>query len=174
MPVKVITIPVRLDARTFYRFSVFHMLRLRRAWVRPLGFALILCAFALVAALSGRPESGLITGVLLTVGLGLPAVWLGTFFFQLRRQARAQKLPREVYTVVLSPQGVRVTSAKADEAPLDLPWKQLQAAFRRRGCIYLYVNAARAFLLPDGQASAPADAVWAFLKERMGAGKCRG
>ena len=52
---------------------------------------------------------------------------------------------------------------------LDVPWKDLQAAFRARGCVYLYVNPARAFLLPDGQADAAPDELWAYLEKHMGA-----
>ena len=69
-----IVIPVRLDEKTFRRFARFDMLRLRKRWVKPALFALILCAFAFVALLSRRPESGLIAAVLLAVGLGLPIV----------------------------------------------------------------------------------------------------
>ena len=44
-----ITVHVRLDAKTFRRFSRFDMLRLRRRWVRPTVFAAILIAFAVMA-----------------------------------------------------------------------------------------------------------------------------
>ena len=72
-----ITVPVRLDAGTFKRFSRFDMFVLRRRWVRPAAFALILMAFAVVALLSGKAQSGLIASVLLAVGLGLPLVYVG-------------------------------------------------------------------------------------------------
>ena len=77
-----ITVPVRLDAKTLKRFSVFDTLRLRRRWVRPVGFALILAAFAVVALLTGKAQAGMIAAVLLVVGLGLPLVYFGTFFSQ--------------------------------------------------------------------------------------------
>ena len=48
------TIPVKLDAKTFRRFSFFDTLKLRKRWVRPVIFALILIAFAVVALLSGK------------------------------------------------------------------------------------------------------------------------
>ena len=41
---QIITIPVKLDEKTFRRFARFDMLCLRRRWVNPLVFALILCA----------------------------------------------------------------------------------------------------------------------------------
>ena len=52
-------------------------------------------------------------------------------------------------------------------------WPEVQAAFRRKGCIYLYVSPAKAFLLPDGQADATDGEVWAYLKDHMG-DKCKG
>ena len=48
----------------------------------------------------------------------------------------------------------------------------MQRAFLAKKCIYLYVNAARAFLLPEGQASAPQEKVWQYLIRHMGDRKC--
>ena len=164
------TIPVRLDAKTFRRFSCFDTLKLRKRWVRPVGFALILMAFAVVALLSGKQQAGMIAAVLLVVGLGLPLVYFGTFLSQVNLQVARFKLdkPRRVYTVTLNNDGVQVTNDQMAEAPVQVPWKQMQAAFRVKGCIYLYVNAARAFLLPDGQGNAPAEEIWAYLAKHMG------
>ena len=171
MKERTITVPVRLDAKTFRRFCRFDMLRLRRKWVRPAAFAGILVAFAVVALLSRRPESGLIAAVLLAVGLGLPIVYIGSFLSQVNLQVARNGLdrPRPVYTVRLDRRGIRVTNDQKEEPPQDVAWKDIQAAFRAKGCVYLYVNAARAFLLPDGQADAPEEALWAFLQERLGA-----
>ena len=164
------TIPVRLDAKTFRRFSRFDALRLRKRWVRPVVFALILIAFAAVALLSGKAQAGLIAAVLLVVGLGLPLVYFGTFFSQVNMQVARFRLdkPRAVYTVVLNADGVHVKNDQKEEAPVEVPWKDVQAAFRVRGCVYLYVNAARAFLLPDGQGNAPAEEIWEYLVKHMG------
>ena len=73
------TIPVRLDAKTFRRFGNFDMLRLRKKWVRPVLFAVILVAFAFLALLTRKEQSGMIAAVLLVVGLGLPLVYFGSF-----------------------------------------------------------------------------------------------
>ena len=164
------TIPVKLDAKTFRRFCRFDMLRLRKRWVRPVVFALILIVFAFVALLSKKQEAGMIAAVLLAVGLGLPLVYFGTFLSQVNLQVARFKLdkPRRVYTVTLNNDGVQVTNDQMAEAPVQVPWKQMQAAFRAKGCIYLYVNAARAFLLPDGQGNAPAEEIWAYLAKHMG------
>ena len=164
------TIPVKLDVKTFRRFSFFDTLKLRRRWVRPVVFAVILIAFAVIALLSRREQSGLIAAVLLAVGLGLPLVYFGTFFSQVNLQVAHHNLdkPRRVYTVVLNNDGVKVTNDQMAENPVQVPWKEVQAAFRVKGCIYLYVNAARAFLLPDGQGNAPAEEIWEYLVKHMG------
>ena len=165
-----ITVPVRLDAGTFKRFSRFDMFVLRRRWVRPAAFALILMAFAVVALPSGKAQSGLIASVLLAVGLGLPLVYVGTFLSQVNLQARRLKLdaPRLVYTVTLDFDGVRVVNHLKKEDAQTVRWADARAAFRRRDCFYLYVSPVRAYLLPSGQADAPDDAVWACLQAHMG------
>jgi len=164
------TIPVKLDAKTFRRFSFFDTLKLRKRWVRPVVFALILIAFATVALISGKEQAGMIAAVLLVVGLGLPLVYFGSFFSTVNMQVTRYGLdkPRRVYTVVLNADGVQVTNDQKAEEPVRVPWKEVQAAFRAKGCIYLYVNAARAFLLPDGQGSAPAEEIWGYLVKHMG------
>lgn len=168
------TIPVKLDKKTFKRFSRFDTLRLRKKWVRPVVFALILVAFAVVALLTGKEQAGLIAAVLLVVGLGLPLVYFGTFFSQVNLQAENHRLdpPRAVYTVTLNADGIGVTNDQKAEEAVAVPWKDAQAAFKDKGCVYLYVNAARAFLLPDGQGNADPDELWAYLVKHMGA-KCK-
>ena len=163
-------IPVVLDAKTFRRFCRFDTLKLRRRWVRPVIFALILVAFAVVALISRKAQSGMIAAVLLAVGLGLPLVYFGSFFSQVNVQVARFGLdkPRRVYTVTLNNDGVGVCNDQKEEAPVQLPWKEVQAAFRAKGCIYLYVNAARAFLLPDGQGNVQPEELWAYLVKHMG------
>ena len=170
-----ITIPVRLDAKTFKRFSRFDMFALRRRWVRPAVFALVLAAFAAVALLSGKSQAGLIAAVLLAVGLGLPLTYFGTFLSQVNAQAERLGLDnaRPVYTVTLDFDGVKVVNNMKREDVQAVKWPEVQAAFLRKGCIYLYVSPAKAFLLPDGQADATDGEVWAYLKDHMG-DKCKG
>ena len=170
-----ITIPVKLDEKTFRRFARFDMLRLRKRWVRPLVFALILCAFAVVALLTRLPQSGMIAAVLLVVGLGLPIVYIGMFLSQVNMQATRWKLGegRSVYTVVLTEEGFRVTSDRKQEDTGLIPWDQAAQAFRRKDCIYLYATPAKAFLLPASQADAPDDEVWNRIQKGLGSEKCK-
>ena len=169
-----IMIPVKLDEKTFKRFARFDMFILRRHWVRPLIFSLLLTAFAIVALFAKKEQSGLIAAVLLTVGLGLPLVYFGTFLSQVNMQAMRQRLdpPRAVYTVRLTDEGIEVENRQKKEEPLRLSWQETQRAFRAKGCIYLYVSPVKAFLLPDGQANASDAQVWEYLIQHMGADKC--
>ena len=172
---KEIIIPVKLDAKTFRRFCRFDMFRLRKRWVRPVAFALILIAFAVAALFSRRPEAGLIAAVLLVVGLGLPLVYFGTYFSQVNLQAERLGLAsaRLVYTVKLDFDGVRVVNHLKKEDAQTVSWSEVQAAFRRKGCVYLYVSPVKAYLLPDGQGGVAPDALWAYLNARIPE-KCRG
>ena len=172
MAEKEIVIPVNLDAKTFRRFGWFDIFILRKRWIRPAVFAAILAGFAVAALMSGRNERLLIAGVLLAVGLGLPLVYTGTFMAQMRAQAERQRLPRKVYTVRLDFDGVRVTNDQRKEDAQFVKWQDVPAAFRKKGCIYLYVAANRAYLLPSGQASVSDDELWDCLKARLGE-KCR-
>lgn len=169
-----ITIPVRLDEKTFKRFARFDMFTLRKRWVRPVIFSAILIAFAFVALLTKKAQSGMIAAVLLAVGIGLPVVYFGSFFSQVNMQALQQKLkpPRNVYTVTLREEGIRVENNQRQEDALEMEWAAVQKAFRRKGCIYLYVTPTKAFLLPEGQADAPDEEVWDYLTAHMGSEKC--
>ena len=170
-----ITIPVKLDEKTFRRFARFDMLCLRKRWVKPLVFALILCAFAAVALITRLPKSGMIAAVLLLIGLGLPVVYIGMFLSQVNIQAAQWKLGkgRNVYTVKLTNTGFQVTNDRKQENTGIVPWEKAAQAFRRRDCIYLYATPAKAFLLPAGQADAPDEAVWAMIENGMGSNKCK-
>ena len=170
-----IVIPVRLDEKTFRRFARFDMLRLRKRWVKPALFALILCAFAFLALISRKPQSGMIAAVLLAVGLGLPLVYIGMFLSQVNLQADKWKLGkgRPVYTVTLRSRDFTVLSEQKAGETVTVDWKDAAQAFRMKGCIYLYASPAKAFLLPDGQADAPDQEVWAMIMTHLGADKCR-
>ena len=172
---KEIVIPVRLDGKAFKRFARFDMFRLRRKWVRPAVFSLILIAFAFAALLARKAQSGMIAAVLLVIGIGLPIVYVGSFLSQVNMQAlrRGLKSPRAVYTVTLRENGIRVENNQKKEDPLEMEWSSVQKAFRKKGCIYLYVAAAKAFLLPDGQAAVADEEVWAFIRNRLGPDRCK-
>ena len=170
-----ITVSAKLDEKTFKRFARFDMLILRKKWIRPAVFSLILVAFAFIALLLRKEQSGLIAAVLLAVGIGLPLVYIGTFLSQVNMQAARAKLKpaRPVYTVTMRDEGVRIVNDQKAEEPQEVSWDSVHKAFRRKGCIYLYVTPAKAFLLPDRQADAPDHEVWNYLVRHLGAARCK-
>lgn len=172
---KEITVSVKLDEKTFKRFARFDMFILRKKWIRPAVFSLILMAFAFVALLLRKEQSGLIAAVLLVVGIGLPLVYIGTFLSQVNMQAARAKLKpaRSVYSVTMRDEGVRIVNNQKAEEPQEVSWKSIHQAFRRKRCIYLYVTPAKAFLLPAGQADAPDPEVWDYLTRHLGAARCK-
>lgn len=90
-----IIVPVRIDRKIFQDFSVFDTLVRQRRWQRPLVFALILLFFAVLCfAQVGKREGAILLGSVLTVvGLGLPAVYFGMFFYSVRQQAGGWDFP---------------------------------------------------------------------------------
>ena len=171
-----ITVHTKLDEKTFRRFARFDMFALRKKWVRPAVFSLIMIAFAVIALLARKEQSGMIAAVLLAVGIGLPLVYIGTFLSQVNVQAARAKLKpaRPVYTVTLRDEGIRIVNDQKEEEPQEADWQSIQQAFRKKDCVYLYVTAQKAFLLPAKQADAPDKEVWEFIREHLGAEKCKG
>ena len=107
---RTITIPVRMDSKTFRRFTLFDAFVVKRHWRRPALFSALLLAFAMAALLLRREHSALIAAILLAVGLGLPILYIGMFFSQVNVQALRNRLtpPRLGYTVKLDEDGILV------------------------------------------------------------------
>lgn len=166
---KNVTIHVKLDSASFRRFALFDTLVLRRRWVRPALFGSIMCAFAVVCFCLRKEQSPLLGGLLLTLGLGMPAVYFGVFFSQLREQIKLLGLqkPQPVYTLRFFPEGVCITNDRKAEAAQEAPWEKLYGVYRVKDSIYLYATPQKAFLLPDGQADASPDELWRLLCARI-------
>lgn len=168
-----VTVPVKLTAKGFRDFAVYDTLVRQRRWVLPAVFCLILSGSAAICyALRDRsPNAGLLVGVLLAVGLGLPAVYFVSFWNSVRQQIRRMGLtePKAVYTVTLDGQGVHVD---AGEEHLDHPWAELYQAHLRPDAVYLYPSPKRAYLLPYADTD-PA-ALQQLLAEHLPAQKLRG
>lgn len=166
-----ITVHVELDAKTFRSFAWFDAFSRQKRWRSPALFAAILLAFAAVCFLMrGRAEQAtLLGGVLTAVGLILPLGYFLQFYVSLRDQIKRFGLSesKEVYSLAFSPEHVLVTNGKEETA---LAWDSLFAAYRRRGCIYLYAAANKAFLLPEDQIPCGGDNLWAMLKGHMAPG----
>ena len=164
-----IAIPCKIDRKTFTRFAVYDTLIRKKGWRNPVLFALIMSAFAAVCFLARKThaQATLLGGVLLGVGLVLPIVWFGMFFFSIRRQAKRSGLSPDTvqYTVTLSDEKIHVTKGK--EAA-DFQWQDAHLGRRVKGCIYLYVSPTRAFLLPDCEET---DRAWAIITSKLAPAK---
>ena len=171
-----ININVVVDDKIFRRFAVFDSFYRKRFWVRPVIFASIMTAFSLACfVMRGFAEQAELIGcVLLAIGLGLPAAHLLRFFRTVSAQITVMglKIPRQVYSLRLSrePDGVLAASGGKLER---YEWNGLFGAYRVAGCTYLYVNANKAYLLPDEQVEGGADALWTLLADMLPGEKLR-
>ena len=82
-----ITIASKIDPKTFCRFAIFDTLTLRRRWLSPAIFAgiFLFCSLICFSMVNRTQGAALLGAVLLTVGLGVPAVYFGVFFHSLTR-----------------------------------------------------------------------------------------
>lgn len=156
-------IPAKITPELFRRFALFDAFTRQKRWRRPLLFAALMAMFAAVCFFSRREGSVLLGTVLLSVGLILPAVYVGSFLLSVRKQAKQLDGGKIAYTIYLEEDGVRIVQGK-DRA--ELKWPQLLMAYRVPGCVYLYAGPRRAFLLPE---AAWKGDVWAFLKAHLSA-----
>lgn len=166
---------VRIDQKTFRSFALFDTFREKKHARLPAIFCLIMAAFAVVAILSGRPQRWLIAGVLLVVGMGMPALYAGTFLLQVGKQGKALglKTPRPAYTVTLTKDAIRIHNDLKAEADQSLEWGQIYRVIRRKGCFYLYAVPQKAFILPDRDADCAASEAIAFMRAHVPGGKLR-
>ena len=166
MAKKQITVRVKMDYKTLRAFSLFDTFLLKKAWIRPAWFGAIFLLFALICFCLTGKEQNVFMGVVLTViGLGMPLVYVMMYLSGVKQQAQKLKLPRSVYTLVLSADGIVINNNMKNEETVHLEWARVFALYRRRGAIYLYVAPTKAFILPDGQADATQDELWAMLTE---------
>lgn len=174
----VLSVPVRMDTAAFREFSTFDVLTRQKRWRRPLLFAVLMLAFAVICFTQvGKREGAALLGTVLTVvGIGLPIVYFATFFQSVSKQAKRLKLdtPRDVYRVELSESGVRVLEAgRQDKRSLvqHYEWPKLYGAWRTGTAVYLYVESNKAYLLPGTQIPGGLDAAWTFVQEKLPAKK---
>lgn len=168
-----LSISVEMDAESFHKFAVFDLFRHKKAWQRPLLFAVILLAAAAIclSQVGKRDGAALLTIVLAVVALGLPAAWFGMFFHNLKTQIRKMGLPRSFYRLELGDTRLDVWMAGEQdkaEPSHQYPWNDLHMAYRTADAVYLYVQQNQAYLVNENE-----DAVWAFLQGRLPADRLR-
>ena len=167
MKTNTVTVRCRIDQKCFRKFALFDTFRLKKRGKLPALFLLIMLAFSGVCFFSGKPQSWLPGVLLLLIGLGMPAVYVGTFLSGVNRQSKqlGLKTPRAMYTVVLKPEGVNIRNDYKAEENVNLSWDQVWGAVRYRDDVYLYATPSRAFILPKGQAEPDDGALWALLTQ---------
>jgi len=169
MKEEAIMIPARITRQVFQRFALFDTFSLQKRWKLPLIFAVSMCALAgLCLAFRERKEGAALLGsVLLLVGLGLPLAYFLSYWMSLRQQL-ARMAPEQIaYTLRLEPAGIQVTSGSRKAS---YSWETVYMACRVSGCVYLYVEERRAYLLPDGPSS---QRVWELIRDRLPAERVR-
>lgn len=172
MPAKIapLSVPVQIDTAIFREFAAFDVLQRQKRWQRPLVFALIMLTFAVVCftQVGRRQGAALLGAVLGIIALGLPGLYFGMFFQSVNRQAKRMGLAarKDAYRVELDEAGVQMHPAGAQDKAAETvrhTWDQVYGAWRTPGALYLYVNAAQAYLLPADQIPGGADRAWELL-----------
>ena len=145
-----LTMTGNIDGTVFRNFAFFDSFVRKKGWRNPVIFACIMTAFAAVcfAARKTHEQAAMLGGVLLAIGLLLPAVWFALFYVSVSKQVKINGLSatKAQYYVLLSPEKIRVIRG---EERAEYEWKSVYMAYRVKGCIYLYVTSARAYLMPD-------------------------
>ena len=165
-----ITIQSFIDARVFSKFAWFDLLRVQKRWRRPAAFAAFFAGIAALAfSRAGSVDhAALLGGVLLAVGLGLPAAYFFTFHQSVRRQSAGFTGREAAYTVTLDGQGVCVVKGKQRA---NCAWRDIHAVHRLDRCICIYVEARRAFLLPSADNSEAIRAAWELMAAHLTPGQ---
>lgn len=172
MEQKHISVQARITPEVFREFALYDTLYRKKRYRRPLAFALMLGAFALICfLLRRRADQAVFMGViLLIVGLGLPAVYILSFLRSVRIKAKQLKLKDApiAYTVTLAPEKVTVTDGRQKA---EYPWEALQYACRLQYSVCLYAGESRAYLLPNPEREAEEARRWAMITEHIPAEK---
>lgn len=162
-------IEVILTEAIFRRFTMFDMLKRRKVWKSPATFAGILGFCACICFIMHHVEGAIMLGcVLLLVGLGMPAVYFGTFFSSLSKQVLAYglKRPQHVYTLELTEKakGISITNEKEKA---DYEWKKVHHVYRDTLATYLFMTPERAFLLPHTCIEEGEEALWELICKKV-------
>ena len=176
MPADTLTAHVRINAPIFRRFALFDTFRLKRRWISPAVFSVILVFFSFVCMVSGKEQAHLIGTLLQFIGLGLPLCYVLHFLFQVHDQCRRLSLKnlRPAYTLNFCPQELRIINDMAAEPEVKLSYASLHGVWRANGAYYIYAAPSRAFILPDGQYPLSPAQMWDRLKAVLPQGTLHG
>lgn len=169
----IITISSRIDTKLFTDFAFFDTLIRQKRLRAPALFSGIFLIFALICfAMNGKAEQAVLLGaVMLAIAIVLPAAYFGMFFLSVRQKAKELKLdqPHLTYTINMTgaADGITINAADNKGGTLRVRWEHVHHAYRTKSCIYFYVSARQAFLLPDNQANVTPDELWDYLKQKL-------
>lgn len=156
-----IVVPATLDTQDFIRFALFNTFSLKKRWKSPVLFAVLMSIFAVICFVASRthPQGTLLGSILLSIGLILPIVWFLLFLSSIKAEAKKHGLSKTKaqYFTLLRQDSIKVVKEKEEAV---FPWQDLFMAYRVKGCIYLYINPDRAYLLPDCDDS---DLAWELI-----------
>lgn len=163
MKEKSIRVDAKIDAAVFRRFALFDTFVRQERWRGPVLFAVLMGAFSAVCFVMGphRRGAALLGGVLLGIGLLLPAVYFINFFLSVRRFAKGLEGGKTAYSFQFGEEGARVEQGGAS---LELSWPEILCAYRAPDCVYLYVGPQKAFLIPE---DAESGRVWPLLERHL-------
>lgn len=166
-----ITSSVQMTAKEFHDFAVFDLFRHQKRWQRPTVFTAILLVSAgiCMTQIGKRDGAALLTAVLAIIAIGLPAVYFGTFFYNLSKQIKKLNFPRPFYRVELEGDQMNVWMAgQQDKAEPTNRYglSSLHCAYRTESAVYLYVQPAQAYLLSENL-----EKFWAALNSALPAEK---
>ncbi|NMA22042.1 MAG: YcxB family protein [Spirochaetales bacterium] len=167
------TIAVWLSEQHFKDFLIFNTLKRLKLYKSPLIFASILTVAATVSFIMHTVDGALLLGVvLLFVGLGVPVVYLTSFFSSVRKQVKLQNLdpPRLVYTLKLNDSSDQIEITNESEQ-VAYQWKDVFHAYHEKDAIYLFITQDRAFLLPH-EACEESTEVWSLIEKKLGSERC--
>jgi hypothetical protein len=171
-----ITVTSRITRKNFRDFAIFDTLIRQKMLTSPLFFSGAFIIFALTCFfMRGRAEQAmLLCYVMLGIAIVVPGVYVGNFLYSVKKKADDLHLDAEglhAYTVTMNDHGLSISNLLQKQPIVNLRWDQTAHAFRTKDCIYLYISARQAFLLPDNSADATPDELWAYLGKKMTAGK---
>lgn len=167
-------IEVNLTAEVFRRFTMFDVLRRRKAWRPPVIFALIMGVSAIICYVMNHVKGAVLLGnVLMTIGLGMPIVYFTTFFSSLRKQVLNHGLsrPQHVYTITLTHKADGIHADNGKEQA-DYPWKGVFHVYRDLVATYLFLTPDRAFILPHTCIEEGEDALWKLIGKKVPKERC--
>lgn len=154
-------VEAKITPEVFREFALFDTLRRQKRYKGPALFALIMAGFAALCftQIGRRDSAALLGGVLLAVGVALPAVYIVTFLFSVRKKAKqVGRAKGPAYTVELTASSV---TAQAGGQRASYKWDKLYFAYRLKRSICLYVAADRAYILPTGPEGD--DGLWSLI-----------